>query len=326
MKSRGIKFALGLLALTLGGLAVSSHAQQPKVKFAFKDITVPTAVETNAFGINNKKEIVGDYINQAGAQEALFLKGSKLTKVACPSGGSPALYGVNSGGSAVSDDYCGNGVVWTYVPGVGMRPVPNPGCPDCPFFSLAINDIEVVAGMFQNEQQQLQGFTLDTDSGEFTAWDLPGGPKPQPALGMNNAGTIVLSATDPASGLAHSYLFDGKSFTQIDVPGALQSFAHGINNNGDISGFATLGDGSTVGFLMTNGSFQTISFPSLNALSSNPASGDILTTRSSRSAISSTSHVISWDTRSHSPCGLTGGLPVARNLVIQLLPSIAFSQ
>jgi len=234
MKSRGIKFALGLLALTLGGLAISSHAQQPKVKFAFKDITVPTAVETNAFGINNKKEIVGDYINQAGAQEALFLKGSKLTKVACPSGGSPALYGVNSGGSAVSDDYCGNGAVWTYVPGVGMRPVPNPGCPDCPFFSLAINDSEVVAGMFQNEQQQLQGFTLDTESGEFTAWDLPGGPTPQPALGMNNAGTIVLSAADPASGLAHSYLFDGKSFTQIDVPGALQSFAHGINNNGDI--------------------------------------------------------------------------------------------
>ncbi|MGA9473467.1 MAG: hypothetical protein WBV36_13460 [Terriglobales bacterium] len=234
MKSRGIKFALGLLALALGGLAVSSHAQQPKVKFAFKDITVPTAVETNAFGINNKKEIVGDYINQAGAQEALFLKGSKLTKVACPSGGSPTLYGVNSGGSAVSDDYCGNGVVWTYVPGVGMRPVPNPGCPDCPFFSLAINDSEVVAGMFQNEQQQLQGFTLDTGSGEFTAWDLPGGPTPQPALGMNNAGAIVLSAADPASGLAHSYLFDGKSFMQIDVPGALQSFAHGINNNGDI--------------------------------------------------------------------------------------------
>jgi hypothetical protein len=234
MKSRGIKFALGLLALTLGGLAVSSHAQQTKVKFAFKDITVPTAVETNAFGINNKKEIVGDYINQAGAKEALFLKGSKLTKVSCPSGGSPALYGVNSGGSAVSDDYCGNGVVWTYVPGVGMRPVPNPGCPDCPFFSLAIDDSEVVAGMFQNEQQQFQGFTLDTESGEFTAWDLPGGPTPQPALGMNNAGTIVLSAADPASGLAHSYLFDGKTFTQIDVPGALQSFAHGINNNGDI--------------------------------------------------------------------------------------------
>ena len=131
MKSRGIKFALGLLALTLGGLAVSSHAQQPKVKFAFKDITVPTAVETNAFGINNKKEIVGDYINQAGAQEALFLKGSKLTKVACPSGGSPALYGVNSGGSAVSDDYCGNGAVCLQRPCRHVRSIA-PAATRCP--------------------------------------------------------------------------------------------------------------------------------------------------------------------------------------------------
>jgi hypothetical protein len=45
------------------------------------------------------------------------------------------------------------------------------------------------------------------------------------------------------------------------LSGATSDTATGIKSNGDISGFATLSDGNQVGFLLKNGSFQTISFP-----------------------------------------------------------------
>jgi hypothetical protein len=34
--------------------------------------------------------------------------------------------------------------------------------------------------------------------------------------------------------LTHAYLYKGNSYQQIDVPNAVQSFVHDINNNGDI--------------------------------------------------------------------------------------------
>jgi hypothetical protein len=241
MKTRGITFAISLLVLTLGGLAVSSHAQQTKVKFKFKDVTVPTAVESSAFGINNKKEIVGDYIDEAGAQEAMFAKGNNVTSVSCPAG--PASFSsVNSAGSATEsmdddDTPCGNGIPIYY-----FGPHPHWGYLQQDWGSiltesLAINDGNQVAGLWQDPNQTFHGFLYDLETNTFTPFDPPGQleaePDPHP-WGLNKWALLVLWTVDPASGLAHSYLFDGTSFTQIDVPGALQSFAHGINGNGDI--------------------------------------------------------------------------------------------
>ncbi|MBV8845636.1 MAG: hypothetical protein JO307_22755 [Bryobacterales bacterium] len=52
------------------------------------------------------------------------------------------------------------------------------------------------------------------------------------------------------------------SFTTIDVPGASETFAGGINNSGQIVGsFNVFGTLMTHGFLDINGSFTTIDFP-----------------------------------------------------------------
>src|SRR5262245_805700 len=58
------------------------------------------------------------------------------------------------------------------------------------------------------------------------------------------------------------------SFTTIDVPGAVQTDATGINNAGRIVGFYHLAAESGVdhGFVLSDGSFTTIDYP--NAISS----------------------------------------------------------
>jgi uncharacterized membrane protein len=49
----------------------------------------------------------------------------------------------------------------------------------------------------------------------------------------------------------------GATFTTIDVPGASQTLAYGINTAGDISGNFT-DSGGEHGFLLQNGTFETI--------------------------------------------------------------------
>src|SRR3954452_6399047 len=51
------------------------------------------------------------------------------------------------------------------------------------------------------------------------------------------------------------------TFTQIDVPGAFATEAHGINNAGQIVGSFVDGNFTTNGFLSTGGSFTQIDVP-----------------------------------------------------------------
>ncbi len=249
MKSKSVRLAVSFLALTIGGLAASSQTQQPRplgkepVSFKFQNISVPGAAETDAYAINNKKEIAGVYFNAAGEQVGMFLKGKKVTSVSCPNGEPSVIFGVNSAGTGVAD--CGvspgglgpeDGYV-IYVVENGHIVLVHTNC-DCPTIdSLAINDSEVVAGFYQDSQQVAHAFMYDVTTSVFNSLDLPGGfevePTPNP-WGLNNAGMMTLEGIDPASRLVHSFLFNGVSFTEIDVPNARQSFVHGINNNGDI--------------------------------------------------------------------------------------------
>jgi hypothetical protein len=257
MKSKGMRLAVTFLALTIGRLATAAQAQQqgPQtvVKFTFKGIVVSGAESTHAYDINNKNVIVGDYTDALGQQHGMYIKGPNQWGPSCPGYKVTAFYGVNSAGTAVA--YCDNGGGRVGIQGDGPQdlcggvpcpllyvnhvlvPDPDPPCL-CPYQLLTINDIgPEVGGWLQDTQGLIHGFVSNHQTGAVQIFDLPGGfqvdPDPHP-WGLNNAGMITLTGIDPASGLVHSFLFDGRSFTQIDVPGALQSFVHGINNNGDM--------------------------------------------------------------------------------------------
>jgi len=267
MKREGMRVVVGFLALTIGGLAASSQAQpqkfqnpQTKVAFKFTTVSVPGAIETDAFAINNKNEIAGDYINAAGQQFAVLLKGTKVTSETCPTGGPNAFYGLNSAGVAVAGCADNGG-----ARGAGLRDGPQTCLPycnyllvkltwdpfgpvcECPYaLPYEINMARIVVGTLTMPGEQPEAWSYDTSNNSLEILSLPGGvaeePVPNPwypawYLDINDANTIVVNAIDSASGLEHAYLYSEGAYTQIDVPGALgavQSFAHGINNNGDI--------------------------------------------------------------------------------------------
>jgi uncharacterized membrane protein len=74
----------------------------------------------------------------------------------------------------------------------------------------------------------------------------------------------------------HGFLLSKGNFTTIDVPGASDTFANGINPKGDIVGtyFQSCFPCSTHGFLLSNGVFTTIDFP--GALSNTVIVGTLL--------------------------------------------------
>ncbi len=53
----------------------------------------------------------------------------------------------------------------------------------------------------------------------------------------------------------------GSTFTKIDFPGALATFALGINDPGEVAGSYNDATGNAHGFLLVRGSFSTIDFP-----------------------------------------------------------------
>jgi hypothetical protein len=104
-------------------------------------------------------------------------------------------------------------------------------------------------------------------NGKFTKVAFPtsngSSPPMDQLLGVNNKNVAVGFYTDSA-GNNHGYFYSVPtgSFTPIKVPGDVTSdVATGVNDNRDISGFATTSSGATEGFLIHMGTFETINYP-----------------------------------------------------------------
>jgi hypothetical protein len=88
----------------------------PSFTVAFKDINVPGATETDTYGINNKRVIVGDYVDAQGNQHGLILSGTTVKKVDIPGcfpgagSTSTAFYGINSNNIAAGWCTTNNGI------------------------------------------------------------------------------------------------------------------------------------------------------------------------------------------------------------------------
>ena len=80
------------------------------------------------------------------------------------------------------------------------------------------------------------------------------------AEGINNNGQIVGYQTGPMNNIFEGFVWDGITYTPIDVPGAFHTIAQGINDLGLIVGYDDSAAGRQ-GFLDNGGVFTTISYP-----------------------------------------------------------------
>jgi hypothetical protein len=128
----------------------------------------------------------------------------------------------------------------------------------------SLNDEGTLAGWYLNSKGQTFGFTKSQKI--FTSYQEPH------TRGGSTQVTEILAITD--GGAAIGYYEDGKQilhafelntvtgkFTGIEVPGAVNSVATGINGRGDIVGWLTL-HGVTEGWLLKGGVFTFLNDPS----------------------------------------------------------------
>jgi len=115
---------------------------------------------------------------------------------------------------------------------------------------------------------------INSSTYRYVAINVPGASSTT-ARGINNLGEIVGfftvgSLTDctppiPAGCQVHGFKLVNKVFTKIDIPGATQTFAFGVNDHGDIAGTYFTSDGNEHGFLLHHtGSLQFINQPGTN--------------------------------------------------------------
>ncbi len=123
-----------------------------------------------------------------------------------------------------------------------------------------INDQGDIAGQFIDSSGVIRGFVRYRD-GSFSAPIVEpndAGNNTQ-ARGINNNGTIV-GFYIGSDGAFHGYFLSGDTFTEFDVPGAVNTLVFGINNGGDFVG--NTDDGVTDhGYLSIDGVLTTFSIP-----------------------------------------------------------------
>ena len=189
---------------------------------SFTQIDVSDAVETNAYGINNRGQITGGFTVLNHGHGFVDTDGS-FTAFDVPGALHTGGTGINDAGLIVG--------IFVALPGILGNPVPH-------------------------------GFLRDTN-GTFTTIDMPG--QLQAAgrggeHGINNAGQIVGSfypgvgpcPPDCRLGPEHGFVrYTNGTFIQLDVPGAMQTGAAGINNAGQIVGVSVSSDFLQHGFVAT---------------------------------------------------------------------------
>jgi probable HAF family extracellular repeat protein len=180
-------------------------------------------------GINNRGEIVGEYII-ASRKESIMLRDrrGRITSFDVPGARGTEATDINDRGQ----------IVGTYS-----------------------EDTPIV-----NDSARPRAYVLDRfGRGKFTRIDFPGAPQTF-ASGINNRGQVVGGYLD-AKGRPHGYRWDKGLFTTIDVPDAVATAATDINDRGEMVGFfgddpndPTAATGAR-GFLLSRGDFTTFDAP-----------------------------------------------------------------
>jgi probable HAF family extracellular repeat protein len=221
-------------------------------KGLFATIDVPGSSMTAALGINNRRQIVGEYRDIFGRSHGFLWDNGVFTTIDVPGSMGTTARGINNHGQ----------IVGNYLDVDGMRV---DRCErdlrGCHGFLLdhgvfitidePASSGTTVSGI--NNHGQIvghgdhRGFLWE--NGIFTPIKAPGAKSFTTATDINDNGQIV-GFHDSSGGRSGFVLSDGE-FTSLDFPGVSQTGALGINNRGEIVGGYNVSEFETHGFLAT---------------------------------------------------------------------------
>jgi len=260
---KNTKPILTLLVLTLVFLSLSAVAAAPafRGKFTFKDVNAPGATETDTYAINDNGVITGDYIDSAGVQHGMILKGTTLTTIDnanCTSGIS--FYGINANlGLAGWCNGSSGTIAFTYNNGK-FTTISPPGATSTE--ANGINSKGVVVGSYVDSANVTHGFVLIGK--KYTTLDVPGAAGFTVAWSVNNSGVIGVYGLNSASSyVSFTTKNNGKTYQPFAYPkaGTLGTVIHTVSNKGDIDGTYFDSNGLGKGVLLHLGKFYAFHDP-----------------------------------------------------------------
>jgi len=232
---KNCKSMLCVLGFALMCSVHASAGDAPKLTFTFTKANIPGALQTYTYGVNNAGVMVGSYRDKS-SEHGYILNGKKLTKLEDPKGqpGSTIAYSLNPNGAisvvGVYNTASGTTVGFLYKNGK-YTDIPGPtGTRQSS--ANSINDAGAIVGSYVDSNDVMHGFLLKGE--KYTTLHAPGATEGTAAMGINAQGWIVLygyTSTGATSALTKN---NGKTYTPINVPGAIASFASDLNSAGDV--------------------------------------------------------------------------------------------
>jgi probable HAF family extracellular repeat protein len=265
------RFGFPMSGMKAQPTAPANHQAQspgsPDISFTFGMVDFPGQMDSGAFGVNDKGQMIGGYgtqmVGDGVTNHGFLLKGTKFTEIDYPGAAYTEPNAMNDSGVIVgqygislSDEQGFKLVGKTYTtinyPGATLTS------------ANAINKSGEIAGFWYGNGTG-HGFLFS--KGVFSSIDVPGATFTD-AYGIDKAGEIVgwYSITGSDS---HGFFYSDGTFTTIDYPGGYsQNYAAAINDQGVIVG--GYGDPTTIngvsynwehGFIYENGQFTNADVP-----------------------------------------------------------------
>jgi probable HAF family extracellular repeat protein len=257
INSMSIAFAGG------GGPPPATHTH-----YGFTTIDIPDGVDgVFAYGVNDEGLVSGFYEDSSAYYHGFLWKDGTVRTVDAPGDWADTYLGSGNDLGVVIGNYDDDLTVshatlyrvwdqtWTRLPDV-------PGCPLN--YGNAINNYGIAVGA------AYQGTPTDYYGGVGWIWDgrhyslftvpeASGLAYGTYAAGINDSGKVSGLYQD-SQNVYHGFLKHGQNITSLDVPGAEDTFAYGINNQDEVVGYYF--DGSAYhGVIMQAGKFVTVDVP-----------------------------------------------------------------
>jgi hypothetical protein len=256
-----------LLLFCLSLLSVPpTHAQSdsviPEAHLTFTTIDVPGAKVTEINGINAAGDMVGFYgQNDIGPNSGFLYSNGAFTYFDYPGQTVTVPGGINDSGLIVG--YATQNadkrfkVVGFLYDGTTFTKLRDGN--DTATYGFGINNAGIVVGRAGN-LNVARAFQMRNN--QYKTISFPGQYTSSDAVGINNLGQI---AGFTSGGTLNGYLYKSGKFQPINFPGAVETAALGINDNGIVVGWYAISSGCVCGFATKNGKYISFSFPLANA-------------------------------------------------------------
>jgi len=255
------------LATSSSLVAQNSQAVHPRVQpltLKFKTIDISSAQGTQIYAINNKNQGAGVYFDSTGLQHGMIIQAGQVTRIDDPQAtpGTTFCNGINDSGVVVGyySNAAGEELGFEYQDGTFT----NVAMFNSPYVEvIGINNSGVLTGTYYNPGAGVW-YAFYGSGSDFVSFTVPGGAYYVDAYGINDAGLITVGYfVDENNPVSMSDLYNPTTttFTPINVPGASQSYVHGINNHNQIVYAWTDASGNSHGAVLAGGTFFSFDDP-----------------------------------------------------------------